>query len=198
MIALGRSVASASRRASGAIAVGVLALLGAGCAGHGVYTSASYRGSVVDAETKQPLVRAVVLAVWYREVPVAPHGPAKDYHDALELLTDANGTFVLPAKTHFTPIGKILEPEFIVYYPGYASFPGLGARPANAEEVDPAYAKREFNFELTKLKTREERLRGNYPLGALGVPDEKMPNLIRLVNEEGRALGLEPIRRLGR
>ena len=116
----------------------------------------------------------------------------------LELLTDANGEFAVPERTHFTPIGKILAPEFVVYSPGYASFPGLGAWPQDSREVDAAYAKREFNFKLTRLKTREERLRRQYPFGLLKVPDAKMPNLIRLVNDEGHALGLPPIRSLGR
>ena len=142
---------------------GLLALLWSACAGHVVDASPAYRGRVADAETRQPLAGAVVLAVWYQETPVAPHGPAKDYHDALELLTDANGEFVVPERTHFTFIGKILEPEFVVYSPGYASFPGLGAWPQDSREIDAAYAKREFNFELTKLKTREERLRRHYP-----------------------------------
>ena len=179
-------------------ATSLLALLWSGCAGHVVYASPAYRGRVVDAETRQPLAGAVVLAVWYQETPVAPHGPAKDYHDALELLTDANGEFAVPERTHFTPIGKILAPEFVVYSPGYASFPGLGAWPQDSREVDAAYAKREFNFKLTRLKRREERLRRQYPFGLLKVPDAKMPNLIRLVNDEGHALGLPPIRSLGR
>lgn len=176
----------------------LLALLWSGCGGHVVYASPAYRGRVVDAETRQPLAGAVVLAVWYQETPVAPHGPAKDYHDALELLTDRNGEFVVAERTHFTLIGRILDPEFVVYSPGYASFPGLGAWPQDSREIDEAYAKREFNFGLAKLKTREERLRRHTSLGVLKVPDAKMPNLIRLVNEEGRALGLPPIRSLGR
>ena len=198
MIDPSRSVASATRTAGRAVAAGVLAWFWAGCAGHVVYTSASYRGSVVDAETKQPLAGGVVLAVWYRETPVGAHGPAEDYHNALEVLTDANGKFVVPAKIHVTLIGKILEPEFFVYFPGYASFPGPGARPANSEETDPAYAKREFSFELTRMKTREQRLRASTPSRVSDVPDGKMPHLLRLVNEERRALGLQPIQHLGR
>ena len=71
----------------------------AGC-GHLVYPSGPYRGRVVDAETKQPLAGAAVLAVWRWGGPGLGH-PSEGFHDALEVLTDANGEFVVPRKTHF-------------------------------------------------------------------------------------------------
>ncbi len=173
--------------------VGSVVLLGTGCFGHLVYASGPYRGKVVDAETGQPLVGAVVLAIWYREVPTAPHGPAVDYHDAVEVLTDAQGEFLIPAKTHVTPIGKIREPEFVTYYPGYAPYPSLKSRPQGLS-VSAAYERRYFLIELKKLRAQKERIReADMPLGTGKVPATKMPNLIRLVNEERKQLKLQPI-----
>ena len=48
-----------------------------------------YRGRVIDAETKQPLEGAVVLAVWENKTPgVAGYGYS--YLDSEEVLTDEN------------------------------------------------------------------------------------------------------------
>ncbi|MBI3455805.1 MAG: hypothetical protein HY002_08455 [Candidatus Rokubacteria bacterium] len=185
------------RRVPRLLLLGCTVTLATGCFGHLFYASGPYRGKVVDAETGQPLVGAVVLAIWYREVPTAPHGPAVDYHDALEVLTDANGDFEIPAKTHFTPIGKIREPDFVVYYPGYAVYPSDRARP-QGEQVDAAYARRLFRFELSEVKTREEWVRVGDPTGRTSkVPESRIPNLVRLVNKQRQDLGLQPIR-LGR
>jgi hypothetical protein len=170
--------------------------LATGC-GHLVYTSGPYRGQVLDAETQQALAGAVVLAIWYREVPVPPHGPAVDYHDALEVLTDAQGEFTVPAQTHLTPIGNIREPEFVIYYPGYGSYPYYKVRPRD-NEVSAAYERHLFEVQLPKLKTREERMEGVHrELGVSKVPESKMPRLLNLVNKERQGLGLKPSR-LGR
>lgn len=165
-----------------------------GCAGHLVYSSGLYHGRVLDAETKEPLSGTVVLAIWYREVafiPMAAHSPAVDYHDALEVLADAQGEFTVPAKTHLTAIGKIREPEFVIYYPGYGSYPSLQAYPQRKEEITAAYREKFFRIELIKLKTREERLR-SLDVRPARVPIEKMLNLTRLLNVEAINLGLSP------
>ena len=176
----------------------VMLVLAAGCVpGRLVYTSGPYRGTVVDAESKKPLAGAVVLAVWFQEtiVLVAGHGPAVDYHDSLEVLADSSGEFVVPEKTHVTLLGKIREPDFVVYHPGYAPYPSLKTRP-QGKEVDVAYEQKVFHFELGKLETREERIRAaDLPPGTSRVPEEKMANLIRLVNTEAKELGIPPIGR---
>ncbi len=179
----------------------VMLVLTAGCVpGRMVYTSGPYRGTVVDAETKKPLAGAVVLAVWFQEtiVLVTAHGPAVEYHDSLEVLADSGGDFVVPQKTHMTLFGRIREPDFVVYYPGYAPYPSLKAQP-QGEDVDIAYEQKVFRVELTKLKTQEERRVGvrDLPVSIAGVPDAEMPNLVRLVNKERQDLGLQPVR-LGR
>ena len=57
-----------------AVAVGLSA-----CAATG-----PYRGRVLDADTKQPLVGAVVLVYWNRLTPGLGHGPVERFLDAEE------------------------------------------------------------------------------------------------------------------
>jgi hypothetical protein len=161
----------------------------AGCAGHLVYPSGPFHGRVVDAETGQPLVGAAVVAVWRREAP-GPGHPVSSFHDAQEVVTNLKGEFALPRTTHMALVGEIAEPDVHIYFPGYRPF--LGGRgfetPASTEEQPKTVA-------LPRIRTREERLQ----YGATGlpvdtsVPDARIPNLIRLVNEYRRQLGLEPI-----
>lgn len=174
------------------ILVGSVILLSAGCAGHFVYASGAYRGKVVDAGTGQPLAGAVVLAVWYREVPTAPHGPAVDYHDALEVLTDAQGEFLIPAKTHVTPIGKIREPEFVIYYPGYGYYPVFQTEPTGGAVT---HAFRQYTVvKLPQWRTQRDRRKVlDLPVWTSKVPGENMPNLIKLANQEGREIGVTPL-----
>jgi len=173
----------------------LIVTLTTGCFGRLIYTSDTYRGKVIDAESKEPLVGAVVLAIWYREAPGLGH-PAEGYYDALEVLTDAQGEFTVPAKTHVTTFGKIREPQLVIYYPGYGYYNGFQVRPTD-KEVRAAYEQRFFHVELRQWKNREEQIRNVPSIGVSRVPEAKMPNLSRLVNEELQTLGLQPIR-LGR
>ena len=163
----------------------------AGC-GHLIYTGGPYRGRVVDAETKQPLAGAAVLAVWLWEGPGLGH-PREGLHDVLEILTDADGEFTIPQKTHFSLSGQIGEPHIIIYYPGYGFFPMFQVRPTGAA-LDSAFHDY-TEVELSQWKTRDEReWNTSIPFLAGDAPNEKMPNLIRLVNQARKGLGLPPLR----
>jgi hypothetical protein len=149
-----------------------------------------YRGRVVDAVTKQPLAGAVVVAVWYYSTPTLA-GDLTHFHDAVEVLTDAQGFFTVdapgierraPRRTDF--------PEFVIFKPGYLYFRGWFAAPE-------AMAKRQATpllgtVELKAIagKGRKERL-GNLGVRPGGVPDEKIPLLLRAMEEERRGLQLE-------
>jgi hypothetical protein len=175
----------------------MVASLTAGCLpGYLVYPSGPYRGRVVDAETKQPLAGAAVVAVWEREGAVlGPHGPSEEYYDAVEVVTDAQGEFTIPAQTHFTLIGRIREPKLSVYYPGYIPYPELGTQP-QGEAVDLAYHRKVFEIELPKAKSREERGRhADRPVRLGDVPESKIPISMTLINKERQELGLRPIGR---
>lgn len=169
----------------------LVAVFTAGC-GHLIYTSGPYQGKVIDAETKQPLVGAAVVAVWNWEGFGLGH-PTEGFYDALEVVTDANGEFTIPQQTFLPRSGFIWiqQPYFTIYYPGYGPLPGHQVQP-KGETLASAF--REYTIvELGRLKTRQEREKhASRSVVAGAPPDEKMPNLIRLINQELRALGLPP------
>jgi len=170
--------------------------MGAGCVpGHLIYTSAPYRGRVIDTETKAPIEGAVVLAIWYSEtMMLAPESPAVDYHDALEVLTDSKGEFTVPWKINFTLFGKIRKPVFFIYYPGYAPFPSVYyTKLGGLGMVKDANGSGFTTVELPKLKTREEERLEGLPNSDPEVPREKKKNLTRLENVERVKLGMPPL-----
>ncbi len=164
----------------------VLSALLAGCAGQIAFTSGPYRGRVIDGQTRQPLAGAAVVAVWYWEG-WGPGHPSERLHDALEVVTGPDGEFVLPQKTHFALTGGVNEPYIVIYYPGYKDF--LGGRPTESERA----AGEPKLVELVRASNSERPRYAGLPTQAGGVPYAKIPNLIRLVNQERRALGLQPV-----
>jgi hypothetical protein len=137
-----------------------------------------YHGRLVDEETKAPLAGAVVLGIWEYEELHLFH-KARVFLDALEALTDTEGRFVLDPKTiEQTSPERTLRPLFVVYQPGYPS-------------QQAAFTMRGETIELRRLKTRAQRLDGLMGIRPPMTLDEKMPNLLRLISTERRALGLE-------
>ena len=154
-------------------------------------TSGPYRGRIVDAVTKQPLAEVVVLAVWYYRVPVLVQW-ATQYHDALEVLTDEQGYFVVDApEIERQAPPRTMFPNFIIFKPGYLYFKGWFASP----EAMALRAKQPLLgvVELRHIagmgrRQRQENL--GVPPGG-GVPDEKMPLLLKAYAEELEAMKKE-------
>lgn len=171
--------------------------------GYGI-AAGSWKGKVIDIETKEPLEGAVVLAVWER-VYRTPTGGNSYFYEAKEVLTDKDGKFEIPAYTpiNLLPIISYMRgPSFTIFNPGYGSLRmGLGeyltGETSNVEEFELSGKKYKVApglIELPPLKTREERL-DKLPLG-LTYYDEtvkKAKNYMRLLNIERRELGLDPI-----
>ncbi len=155
-----------------------------------LYTGGPYRGQLVDAETRQPLEGAAVLFHWDHSVYGSPGGPVSTFLKAKEVLTDKEGRFYVPWFVGISPNPFSVvrwQPSFSVVYPGYRPERGEITPPDGKPFRDPTV------IPMRKLRTRKERI--DY-IGALppgGVPDEAMPNLIRLMNMEGAALGLKPV-----
>lgn len=163
---------------------GVLLLL-AGC-GHLVYADGPYRGRVLDAETKQPIEGAAVLAVWWKRSPVIVH-PVITFYDAQETLTDQSGNFTIPGifGGSLNPLAVIEEPLFTIFKPGYEAY-GDRKLPLPGKE-------RRAVVELRHLTTREDRMRNLREVYVPSdVPEEKYRNLIKLRNIERVNLGLSP------
>jgi hypothetical protein len=169
-----------------ALLIGIILNLSAGC-GHLIYPSGPYSGRIVDAETSQPIAGAAVIATWTREIPIAPHMPEQDW-DVYETLSDVNGEFTIPHRTHFTWFGWIEEPTLIVYDPAFAP-----AHLGEGDRADQGPPGAPLTIRLKRLKDRAERvLNAGRPVGTDSLAATKIPNLLRLIDDERRQLGLEP------
>lgn len=160
-----------------------------------------YRGKVIDAETKEPIEGAVVVAVWWNEVLKFYSGWPKAetyFADAKEALTDQNGEFEMPGyvvgAVGITKFG-IQWPRFFIFKPGYSHYPSLRAK------VSPeGHSKTHFRpysiVGLQRLKIRKERLESFHTAGLYGPGepelDPDLTNYRRLVNTEEVYLGFEP------
>jgi hypothetical protein len=154
----------------------------------------AYYGKVIDAETREPIEGAAVLAVYYTEIYWIA-GASSRFADAQETLTDKNGEFKIPAIriNKFRLLsGWDHYPQFTIFKPGYGCYP-------YHKDVKPMFvpngtlpANQYVTIEFPKLKTKEERLEnyGCYP--SEQVPENKYSNLFQLIQQERMALGLEP------
>ena len=164
------------------------------------YSDGPWKGTVIDAETKEPIEGAVVVAIW-RKVYGTPTGSNSHFLDAREVLTDAKGNFLIPRfwKLNVLPLIRWFDgPEFIIFKPGFTTFSPheyfQRYFPQSPLKVDldtlAEMFKKGVVVELLKLKTREERL-SNSRVSLTDVRAEKLPRFYGLINEERRSLGLE-------
>ena len=184
------------------VALFLAALVATGPLARAAAAEGPYRGRIVDADTKAPLVGAVVLVYWNREAPGIGHGPVESFLGADEALTDEDGRFVIarnPPRT-WIPGTWRSDPQFTIFQPGYGSFPRYFA-------TDPPPPTGRFasllkvmehssvTFELPRLRTRQERLNVVTLVNPVVIPPEQMPNFLRLLNLERRNLHLPPVSR---
>ena len=165
----------------------------------------TFRGRVIDYETKEPIEGAVVVASWYEAKPTIA-GEATRLKDVKETLTDKNGEWSITGEEgkphtehpyfHFlTGTYYTRTPQFIIFKPGYCSWPEGFYIEACKEELRSSG---EFatgkTIELPKLTKREDRIRaqGISPPEGEGT-DEKLREFHRLINDERRNLGLREI-----
>lgn len=101
----------------------VLPLFLAACATPLVYSAREIRGQIVDAETRQPIEGAVVVAQWV----LFEMGPGSGGHKGRlhihETVTDKEGRYVIPAwgpRPH-SPFTELHErsPEILIFKSGY-------------------------------------------------------------------------------
>jgi hypothetical protein len=150
----------------------------------------SFSGKVIDAETKQPIEGAAVLAVYYEEA-ITIAGSNTYAIDAQETLTDRDGEFKIPGTTKWPgehtgyPRGNL-----IIFKPGYGVFPGHKASKAVNERKTWPTPDKYIIYELPKLKTRDERKANLFFEYYAGFPPDKTGQFVRLVNEERKNLGL--------
>src|SRR5262249_31569939 len=143
-----------------------------------------WRGTIVDAETKQPLVGVVVLAVWNERYGGSGGHGGGGYFDSEEVVTGSDGTFTIRRpKRSFNPFTIIHGPDFSIFKPGYGGWHFQGDEEwlkLRGDERDQSVNAtwQRFNsdegvvIELPPLKTRDARL--NF-LRNLILPASDMP-----------------------
>lgn len=170
-----------------------------------IYAKPKFLGRVIDARTREPIVGAVV-AVYYKQRPLfGSGGPAEIIHTT-EVVTDKRGQFVIePLQRTIGPLAVTDIAEFIIYQPGYASYPDMFPLRINPEiffstdKVGVRGVVRRDNqdvpftygvLEFPAMETIKERIHAIPVLpGCIGKKD--FPRLRRLIAQERRDLGLD-------
>ena len=170
-----------------------------------------WRGTIVDAETKQPLEGVVVFALWNERYGSIGGYAGGGYCDSEEVVTGADGRFTIRRlKRSFNPFSIIQGPDFTIYKPGYGRwhFQGDGEwLTLRGDELNRSVNAvwQRFNseaavvIELTPLKTRDARMNflRAFSLPSMDTPANRFSKLLEAVNQEHGALGLQPLGKRG-
>jgi hypothetical protein len=166
----------------------------------------TYRGKVIDADTKEPIAGAAVVVHWNKAWQTIS-GESTELKEVKEILTDKNGEWSIvgpkgkehdphPYLSFFLLLSYTRKPVFIIFKPGYCSWPGGFSIAACREKIKPGGTGEIMEGKtielpkLPKLMKREEILRAiPGPVAGEGAL-EKQREFIRLINEECRNLGL--------
>ncbi|HEY7494683.1 MAG TPA: carboxypeptidase-like regulatory domain-containing protein [Candidatus Tectomicrobia bacterium] len=153
----------------------------------------SYRGKVIDAETGAPIAGAVVLGVWYREYPTVAGGMER-YHDAREVVTNANGDFTMPGKGLLI-LSNIVPARVFIFKAGYEYRGPLGiylwtdlkeGRPRG--NIRWEGEKAIIQLKKLTLAERKKQLGPSRP----NIPGKRMQRLTQEINKDRVEQGLEP------
>ena len=152
----------------------------------------SFKGKVIDANTKEPISGAAVLAVYYKSVATVA-GSNSWTVDGQETLTDENGEFKIPkARRWFVSHRGYTESNLTIFKPGYGSFPRHKDSNAVGENDSWPPPDKYVVYELPKLETREERKENMIFERHLEIPYHKRKRFLNLINEEYKYLGFTP------
>ena len=149
-----------------------------------------YRGLLIDSDTKAPLAGAVVVAMWVRER-VYPFQVNTEHYAVRETVTDEQGRFVMDVKDieEGAP-RRTRKPEFLVFLPGYGSFPNGYTAPQGF--LAELFEGEGTTMELPRLSNRQQRLNvlsGASPHNFSRSPHRDLPSLMKAVNTERISLG---------
>ena len=166
---------------------------------------ATFKGKVIDSETKEPIAGAVVVASWHEETATIS-GASSRLKDVKEALTDQNGEWriegprgreggsLIALFSSITGAYYTRPPEFIIFKPGYCSWPAGFTIDACKGKLKPEGNDQVAGgktAELPKLTNREDRL-SILPevMGDEVLFFRKQLLFMRLINQERRSLGL--------
>ena len=165
----------------------------------------TYRGKVIDADTKEPIEGAAVVVYWDKAWQTIS-GESTELKEVKEILTDKNGEWSIegpkgkehdphPYLSFFLLLSYTREPRFIIFKPEYCSWPGGFSIAACREKIKPGGTGEIMEGKtielpkLPKLMKREEILM-SLPGPIMGEGFlEKQKEFIRLINEQSRRFG---------
>ena len=182
---------------------GVLVMIlcmGASCA---LARDITFRGKVIDADTKEPIEEAVVVVFWY-EARETIAGESTRLKDVKETLTDKNGEWSItgPKGRDYMPVPYLSfltgmyytrEPQLIIFKPGYCSWPkgfSIDSCKGKMKSIGEGEVMEGKAIELPEVSGKDRIMNLPHPLVGERVPFEKEKEFIRLINEERRKLGL--------
>jgi hypothetical protein len=162
----------------------------------------TFKGRVIDAQTKEPVEGAAVVVYWYKEKSVLVD-TVQSLKDVKETLTDKNGEWTIegPEGHELGSIRRLipfvsytLKPEFIIFKPGYCSVPKKASLLDACKGMKFHGGNRlgqGMTVELPRLTEREDRIKAQNvsPLGSGKKWDKKQGEFIKLLNKERRYLG---------
>ena len=180
----------------GAILLFILLILGTCSAG--VFSPIPYRyldafkGKVIDAENKEPIDGAVVLAIYFKETYTIA-GSNSWAVDGQEVLTDGNGEFEIRRKRRWLALYRgYTEGNLTIFKPGYGVFPRHKNSKAVGENKTWPPSDKYVVYELPKLATKEERVRTVLDIDIeYDMQFSRQKIMIQNVNEEFKDLGLK-------
>jgi hypothetical protein len=157
----------------------------------------TFRGRVIDYDTKEPIEGAVVVASWLEARPTIS-GESTRLKDVKETLTDRNGEWSItgeegqphtehPYYDFFTGTYRTRPPSFIIFKPGYCSWPeGFYIEACQGKIKSNGEFTATKTFELPKLTNKERMIMiRNIPsLGMASGSKESLPLFKRLVEQE--------------
>jgi hypothetical protein len=149
----------------------------------------TYRGKVIDADTREPIEGVVVLGVWYKEHSTVA-GAVHEFYDARETVTDKNGEFELSGMGLTT----FVEPMHILIFK--AGYEYIGTAPWGGLKKGfllSKIVKWEGNkpiIPLKKLTMEERRKKLGPPSPPSEAPKEKIKLILKEINKDRAEQGL--------
>jgi hypothetical protein len=117
-----------------------------------------------------------------------------EHYAVREIVADSDGRFLLEAKDieEGAP-RRVRRPEFLIFMPGYGSFPGFQRSPTGF--AGGIFEGKGATVELPLLRDREQRRKHLMTIGPHSfseAPFNELPHLMRNINEESVAIGISP------
>src|SRR3989338_394599 len=95
-----------------------------------IYHKPEFKGKVIDSETKEPIEGAVVVVTYSKTVFRFMPETGDVIIEVKETLTDKDGNFSIPSyTTMIDPLAWESHADFIIFKPGYGSFPDWRVSP---------------------------------------------------------------------